>query len=103
MSKSFPHESTADQWFSESQFESYRKLGETLAYALGSSEENYCPGTLEHFFDDIRASNINATNSEYRRRAERCRALARAMLPGAERDQLLEMATTWEQLAEGAV
>lgn len=23
----FPHESTADQWFSESQFESYRKLG----------------------------------------------------------------------------
>jgi hypothetical protein len=25
--KLFPHESTADQWFSESQFESYRKLG----------------------------------------------------------------------------
>src|SRR5262249_21155752 len=24
----FPHESTADQWFSESQFESYRMLGE---------------------------------------------------------------------------
>jgi 8-oxo-dGTP pyrophosphatase MutT (NUDIX family) len=24
----FPHESTADQWFSESQFESYRRLGE---------------------------------------------------------------------------
>ncbi len=23
----FPHESTADQWFSESQFESYRALG----------------------------------------------------------------------------
>ena len=27
----FPHESTADQWFSESQFESYRKLGEHIA------------------------------------------------------------------------
>jgi hypothetical protein len=27
----FPHESTADQWFSESQFESYRKLGEWIA------------------------------------------------------------------------
>jgi hypothetical protein len=26
-SGSFPHESTADQWFSESQFESYRELG----------------------------------------------------------------------------
>ncbi len=24
---SFPHETTADQWFSESQFESYRALG----------------------------------------------------------------------------
>lgn len=27
----FPHESTADQWFDETQFESYRKLGEVLA------------------------------------------------------------------------
>ena len=25
--KAFPHESTLDQWFSESQFESYRMLG----------------------------------------------------------------------------
>ncbi len=24
---SFPHQSTADQWFDESQFESYRRLG----------------------------------------------------------------------------
>ena len=27
----FPHESTADQWFDESQFESYRKLGHWIA------------------------------------------------------------------------
>ena len=27
----FPHESTADQWFSESQFESYRMLGQWIA------------------------------------------------------------------------
>ena len=27
----FPHESTADQWFGESQFESYRRLGEHVA------------------------------------------------------------------------
>ena len=26
-SPDFPHEPTADQWFSESQFESYRRLG----------------------------------------------------------------------------
>lgn len=33
-SRTFPHESTADQWFTESQFESYRHLGEFLAMAL---------------------------------------------------------------------
>jgi len=34
MSTDFPHESTGDQWFSESQFESYRKLGEYIATAV---------------------------------------------------------------------
>jgi len=29
--KDFPHESTADQWFTESQFESYRSLGLEIA------------------------------------------------------------------------
>ncbi|MDV2496682.1 MAG: hypothetical protein RX316_10830, partial [bacterium] len=28
--KEFPHQSTADQWFDESQFESYRRLGEHI-------------------------------------------------------------------------
>jgi hypothetical protein len=31
--KTFPHESTADQWFDELQFESYRALGECIARA----------------------------------------------------------------------
>ncbi len=30
----FPHQSTADQWFDESQFESYRKLGHWIARAV---------------------------------------------------------------------
>jgi hypothetical protein len=30
----FPHESTADQWFDESQFESYRKLGHHIGKAV---------------------------------------------------------------------
>ena len=30
----FPHESTADQWFDESQFESYRKLGHHIGLTL---------------------------------------------------------------------
>jgi len=32
--KEFPHEPTSDQWFSESQFESYRKLGEHVALSV---------------------------------------------------------------------
>ena len=34
-SRDFPHQTTADQWFSESQFESYRALGQYLAGRLG--------------------------------------------------------------------
>ena len=37
--------------------------------------------------------------SEYRRHAEECHALANGMT-GPQRDQLLEMAATWERLAE---
>ncbi|HEX8164905.1 MAG TPA: hypothetical protein VF601_03860 [Beijerinckiaceae bacterium] len=37
--------------------------------------------------------------SEYRRHAEECRTLAKGMA-GPQRDQLLEMAATWDRLAE---
>jgi hypothetical protein len=37
--------------------------------------------------------------SEYRLHAEECRTLARGMNAGEQRDQLLDMANTWEQLA----
>ncbi len=30
----FPHQSTADQWFDETRFESYRKLGQHIAHAV---------------------------------------------------------------------
>lgn len=36
--------------------------------------------------------------SEYRRHADECRQLA-SLMDGEQRDQLLSMATTWEQLA----
>jgi hypothetical protein len=38
-SETFPHESTGDQFFSESQFESYRKLGFTFADEIGKRED----------------------------------------------------------------
>jgi hypothetical protein len=37
--------------------------------------------------------------SEYRQHAEECRALANGMT-GEQREQLLEMAATWERLAD---
>jgi hypothetical protein len=42
-SESFPHESTGDQWFSESQFESYRALGD---FALESIIGQNKPATV---------------------------------------------------------
>jgi hypothetical protein len=37
--------------------------------------------------------------SEYRQHAEECRQLATRMEHGEQRNQLLEMAATWEKLA----
>ncbi len=37
--------------------------------------------------------------SEYRQHAEQCRLLAQGM-QGEQRDQLIEMAATWEKLAK---
>ncbi|HUS07969.1 MAG TPA: hypothetical protein VMZ52_16820 [Bryobacteraceae bacterium] len=34
MEPAFPHQSTADQWFDESQFESYRRLGQHIARSV---------------------------------------------------------------------
>ena len=41
----FPHESTADQWFNESQFESYRRLG----YHIANTAFNRFPLTRQDF------------------------------------------------------
>jgi hypothetical protein len=44
----FPHESTANQWFSEPQFESYRVLGMHTAYAMaGRDPHTHCPPTAQ--------------------------------------------------------
>jgi len=37
--------------------------------------------------------------SEYRKHAEECRILAKQVPEGPQRDQLLEMARTWDALA----
>jgi hypothetical protein len=50
-SKDFPHETTADQWFSESQFESYRALGLHILEQLG---EPLTDATFDSFLDRAR-------------------------------------------------
>ncbi|MBQ0820499.1 hypothetical protein HPT29_000035 [Microvirga terrae] len=40
------------------------------------------------------------TTAEYHQHAEECRLLARHLPEGEQRNQLLEMARTWESLAE---
>jgi hypothetical protein len=37
---------------------------------------------------------------EYRKHAQECRALARLVPPGEQREQLLQMAATWDKLAQ---
>jgi hypothetical protein len=50
----FPHESTADQWFDESQFESYRRLGLYIAeHALNSGATKIDDGK-DHFFSSLK-------------------------------------------------
>jgi hypothetical protein len=43
---------------------------------------------------------IMKTASEYRQHAQECRMLAHQMPAGEQRDQFLEMARTWDSLAE---
>lgn len=52
----FPHQSTADQWFGESQFESYRKLGihvaqETFARYLEDDTQSF--GSVRELFERL--------------------------------------------------
>ena len=48
----FPHQSTAEQFFEESQFESYRALGEQIAAQAFAGAENFAAGNrLRRVFD----------------------------------------------------
>ncbi len=49
----FPHEPTTDQFFDESQFESYRALGAHIAYALFSRPLTNAGGDAERMFEEF--------------------------------------------------
>jgi hypothetical protein len=52
-SETFPHESTADQFFTESQFESYRSLGLGIANAVLSGGDKFNHGTVQDFLKGL--------------------------------------------------
>lgn len=55
-SRDFPHETTADQWFSESQFESYRALGQGAITDMTKKGPHQGSAlTLRQFEEDVRA------------------------------------------------
>ena len=74
-SKDFPHEGTADQWFSESQFESYRALGKNVLaklIAAGPNEPRFAS------LDDLKA------NVERYLRKPRAGETAAELVPGED-------------------
>ena len=59
--KDFPHEPTSDQFFDESQFESYRRLGEHIALKIFDSEIAGQTMSLEHTFHALEDHERNRT------------------------------------------
>jgi hypothetical protein len=52
----YPHESTTDQWFSESQFESYRALGDYIMRSVSNRARSQLKGdltTVAELFDGV--------------------------------------------------
>jgi hypothetical protein len=62
--ETFPQQSTADQWFDESQFESYRKLGSYIIDTICESKQTDTPfkltdSKLEEFFNQAKVAAAN--------------------------------------------
>jgi hypothetical protein len=53
-SESFPHESTVDQFFNETQFESYRALGLYVMERLSQRMPKTGAGTFEEFVRSVK-------------------------------------------------
>lgn len=63
----FPHESTADQWFSESQLESYRALGAYILEDICTAGAGVPPGTKP---DPMTLAQLKAATKKYADRLE---------------------------------
>jgi hypothetical protein len=66
----FPHQSTANQWFTESQFESYRSLGfeimEDLLYRASKGEQYAVQPNLQNLLGSLRNTTAASTGNAER-------------------------------------
>jgi hypothetical protein len=113
----FPHQTTADQFFEESQFESYRKLGYhigTTVFSEAVRRRLKTPGVVAgsmdsdraRFFSDLRqrwrASSPN-TAASFTRHAETLAKLMLRLRQDPDLDFLdTQMTPEWERLMSGA-
>jgi hypothetical protein len=79
----FPHESTADQWFDENQFDSYRSLGRYIATrALGpATSAASVEGDVSSFITRLSDALVSAPPAS-RRRARRRQGTAKSRMRG---------------------
>jgi hypothetical protein len=75
---SFPHQSTTDQWFDESQFESYRALGEHIALSVLELDAKTLAqeSSLEPFFTRVRQRHLAPARGSEQAFSKHCEALA---------------------------
>ena len=71
---SFPHESTADQWFDETQFESYRQLGLKTGRSIFATDAENSPW-------------VNATSSQNDWVCEVSKTLLNPIEPAHKKDE----------------
>jgi len=70
----FPHETTGDQWFAESQFESYRQLGGHIAHKT-LERAHLSEPTLAKYFTDLRYAWVASAGGSKERAARHVETL----------------------------
>src|SRR3954447_9932707 len=99
-----------DGWLHELKHDGFRivaqgtRLARDRSHAMGNPfKRGSRPGTVPvpwPLSGPENGKGIMKKASEYREHADECRALARGLVAGEQRHQLLEMAATWERLAK---
>ena len=94
-SADFPHETTADQFIDEGQFEAYRALGFHMADGLFPPREKGDPkltwGGFVEWFDDLRADLAPRLSSKHSELQEQLRRIQKTLVKEAYRDYYYEL------------